>query len=170
MPDEVYPAVVRSVEDARRRGAAIAVDDLGVGFATLHVAALLPDAIKHDRDFVRGMHELSEIGRRAILSSWCALAARLHLRDSRRGRRAARGGHRAARHGRHVGTGLVLLEGQAGGGAARRGDAAVSIPTRLLRRALEDPCPQCAEADLLPFGAKHRCPVCGYLQGCCQPP
>jgi predicted RNA-binding Zn-ribbon protein involved in translation (DUF1610 family) len=33
----------------------------------------------------------------------------------------------------------------------------------------EDPCPQCGEADLVPFGAKHRCLSCGYLQPCCQP-
>jgi predicted RNA-binding Zn-ribbon protein involved in translation (DUF1610 family) len=41
----------------------------------------------------------------------------------------------------------------------------------LMRRlaSLPDPCPQCGEADLVPSGAKHRCPACGYLQPCCQP-
>lgn len=41
----------------------------------------------------------------------------------------------------------------------------------LLRRlaSLPDPCPQCGEADLEPFGGKHRCPACFYLQPCCQP-
>lgn len=34
---------------------------------------------------------------------------------------------------------------------------------------LGDPCPQCGEADLEPFGAKRRCPECGFLQPCCQP-
>lgn len=33
----------------------------------------------------------------------------------------------------------------------------------------QDPCPQCAAADLEPFGAKMRCPACGYLQPCCDP-
>lgn len=32
-----------------------------------------------------------------------------------------------------------------------------------------DPCPQCWEADLEAYGGKHKCPVCGYLQPCCQP-
>jgi len=33
-----------------------------------------------------------------------------------------------------------------------------------------DICPQCGEADLEPVGAKHRCPVCLYLQPCCTGP
>jgi hypothetical protein len=32
-----------------------------------------------------------------------------------------------------------------------------------------DTCPQCGEADLVPEGAKHRCPVCRFLQPCCNP-
>ena len=32
-----------------------------------------------------------------------------------------------------------------------------------------DTCPQCGEADLVPMGAKHRCPACQYLAPCCQP-
>lgn len=34
--------------------------------------------------------------------------------------------------------------------------------------AVPDTCPQCGDADLEPMGGKHRCPVCGYLQPCCQ--
>lgn len=32
-----------------------------------------------------------------------------------------------------------------------------------------DPCPQCNEADLEPYGGKHKCPICAYIQPCCQP-
>ena len=32
-----------------------------------------------------------------------------------------------------------------------------------------DTCPQCGEADLVPEGAKHRCPVCHFIQPCCNP-
>lgn len=35
--------------------------------------------------------------------------------------------------------------------------------------AVPDTCPQCGEADLVPEGAKHRCPVCSYIQPCCNP-
>jgi hypothetical protein len=33
----------------------------------------------------------------------------------------------------------------------------------------EDPCPNCNRADLLEAGSKKRCPVCHYIQPCCNP-
>jgi hypothetical protein len=32
-----------------------------------------------------------------------------------------------------------------------------------------DPCPECGEADLEQHGGKKVCPVCHYIQPCCQP-
>ncbi len=34
---------------------------------------------------------------------------------------------------------------------------------------MNDPCPQCNEADLEPRGPKSVCPGCGYIAPCCQP-
>lgn len=45
-----------------------------------------------------------------------------------------------------------------------RHGAGTAAPT-----ALRDPCPNCQLADLQPHGAKHSCPLCGYLQPCCNP-
>jgi EAL domain-containing protein (putative c-di-GMP-specific phosphodiesterase class I) len=51
------PEVMRALQDARSRGALIAIDDFGAGFSNTHrVAKLAPDIVKIDMSLVRDIH------------------------------------------------------------------------------------------------------------------
>lgn len=62
-----YPALHTALEDLRRLGVRIAVDDAGAGFASLrHILNLRPDVVKLDLDLVRNIH--ADPARRALAS------------------------------------------------------------------------------------------------------
>ena len=53
-----YPVLRRTLTELRRRGARIAVDDTGAGFASLrHVLMLQPDVVKLDTSLSRAVHD-----------------------------------------------------------------------------------------------------------------
>lgn len=53
-----YPALLRVLTQARLRGARIAVDDTGSGYAGFsHILRLTPDVIKLDRILITGIHQ-----------------------------------------------------------------------------------------------------------------
>ncbi|MDA0302664.1 MAG: EAL domain-containing protein [Chloroflexi bacterium] len=55
---EDYDGLAHTVRDLRSRGAFLAVDDAGAGYASLsHIVALRPDFVKLDRALVTGLHE-----------------------------------------------------------------------------------------------------------------
>ncbi|MGK2939005.1 MAG: EAL domain-containing protein [Solirubrobacteraceae bacterium] len=55
-PVEDYDALAADLRSLRRRGARVAVDDAGAGFASLrHILRLSPDVIKLDRSLVSGI-------------------------------------------------------------------------------------------------------------------
>ncbi len=59
----------------RERGARIALDDTGAGYAGLrHVTLMRPDVIKLDRTLVEGLHE--DVGKLALLESFATFAHR----------------------------------------------------------------------------------------------
>lgn len=61
----------------RGRGAAVAIDDAGAGFASMrHVLKLRPDYVKVDRDLVDGIH--LDGAKRALMRSFAALAEETH--------------------------------------------------------------------------------------------
>ena len=101
-PDD--EALQRILADLRERGAKIALDDAGAGYAGLqHVVRIRPDIIKLDRSLVRGVDDDAE--RLALIESFAALlgahgraAVRRGDRD-RRGARRARGRARGSRPG-----------------------------------------------------------------------
>jgi diguanylate cyclase (GGDEF)-like protein len=72
-PDD--EALQRILEDLRARGAKIALDDAGAGYAGLqHVVRIRPDIIKLDRSLVRGVDDDAE--RLALIESFAAFSAR----------------------------------------------------------------------------------------------
>ena len=75
-PVEDYDALVGATAPARARGALLAVDDAGAGFASLqHITRLRPDLVKVDRTLVAGVdHDPS---RQAVLEALGAFASRL---------------------------------------------------------------------------------------------
>jgi EAL domain-containing protein (putative c-di-GMP-specific phosphodiesterase class I) len=80
-PVHEYGPLLRALTRIRRaHGIALAVDDVGAGYAAMrHVIYLYPDVLKLDRDLVRGLHYVSETARRAVLSAYAHLANRLQL-------------------------------------------------------------------------------------------
>ena len=86
-PDD--EALQRILADLRERGAKIALDDAGAGYAGLqHVVRIRPDIIKLDRSLVRGVDDDAE--RLALIESFAALLGA-------HGRAAVRGGDRDRR-------------------------------------------------------------------------
>ncbi len=72
-PDD--EALQRILGDLRRRGAKIALDDAGAGYAGLqHVVRIRPEIIKLDRSLVRGVD--SDAERLALIESFAAFSAR----------------------------------------------------------------------------------------------
>ena len=72
-PDD--DALQRILDDLRARGAKIALDDAGAGYAGLqHVVRIRPDIIKLDRSLVRGVDADAE--RLALIESFAAFSAR----------------------------------------------------------------------------------------------
>jgi len=72
-PDD--EALQRILGDLRDRGAKIALDDAGAGYAGLqHVVRIRPDIIKLDRSLVRGVDDDAE--RLALIESFAAFSAR----------------------------------------------------------------------------------------------
>jgi EAL domain-containing protein (putative c-di-GMP-specific phosphodiesterase class I) len=72
-PDD--EALLRILDDLRARGAMIALDDAGAGYAGLqHVVRIRPDIIKLDRSLVRGVDADAE--RLALIESFAAFSAR----------------------------------------------------------------------------------------------
>jgi EAL domain-containing protein (putative c-di-GMP-specific phosphodiesterase class I) len=77
-PVRDYRPLVRQLDASRRRGVRVAIDDLGAGHSTMqHVINLAPDALKIDRELVRGLHNVEETSRRAVLRALIGLAASL---------------------------------------------------------------------------------------------
>ena len=73
-PIENYPRVITAFERFRVRGARLAVDDVGAGFASLrHILRLAPDIIKLDMALTRGID--SDPVRRAMTSSLISFAS-----------------------------------------------------------------------------------------------
>jgi EAL domain-containing protein (putative c-di-GMP-specific phosphodiesterase class I) len=73
-PVEDYDVLEDALEDLRRRGARIAVDDVGAGFASLrHVLRLTPDIVKLDLSLTREIE--SHPGRQALASALVEFAA-----------------------------------------------------------------------------------------------
>jgi EAL domain-containing protein (putative c-di-GMP-specific phosphodiesterase class I) len=67
-PIEDYAPLLRALEPLRERGARIAVDDTGAGYASLrHILALRPDIIKLDISLVRDLNH--DPARRALAAS-----------------------------------------------------------------------------------------------------
>jgi diguanylate cyclase (GGDEF)-like protein len=72
-PDD--EALQRILDDLRGRGAMIALDDAGAGYAGLqHVVRIRPDVIKLDRSLVQGVD--SDAERLALIESFVAFSAR----------------------------------------------------------------------------------------------
>jgi diguanylate cyclase (GGDEF)-like protein len=72
-PDD--EALQRILADLRERGAKIALDDAGAGYAGLqHVVRIRPEIIKLDRSLVRGVDDDAE--RLALIESFAAFSAR----------------------------------------------------------------------------------------------
>jgi EAL domain-containing protein (putative c-di-GMP-specific phosphodiesterase class I) len=72
-PDD--EALQRTLDGLRARGARIALDDAGAGYAGLqHVVRIRPDIIKLDRSLVRGVDRDAE--RLALIESFVAFSAR----------------------------------------------------------------------------------------------
>jgi EAL domain-containing protein (putative c-di-GMP-specific phosphodiesterase class I) len=72
-PDD--EALQRTLDDLRARGARIALDDAGAGYAGLqHVVRIRPDIIKLDRSLVSGVDHDAE--RLALIESFAAFSAR----------------------------------------------------------------------------------------------
>lgn len=75
-PVEDYAAMQRALADLRERGARLAVDDAGAGFASLrHIIDLHPDVIKIDIDIIRGVDR--DPGRAAIADMLVRFAERM---------------------------------------------------------------------------------------------
>jgi EAL domain-containing protein (putative c-di-GMP-specific phosphodiesterase class I)/CheY-like chemotaxis protein len=71
IPD--YEPVLRALDDLRRHGVRIAVDDAGSGYSSLrHVLRLRPDIVKLDIALIRGIHE--NAARRALASAMVTFA------------------------------------------------------------------------------------------------
>jgi EAL domain-containing protein (putative c-di-GMP-specific phosphodiesterase class I) len=63
-----YPTTLATIDHLRRRGARIAVDDTGAGFANLaHLLHLRPDIVKLDRDLIIGIE--ADAARQALVSA-----------------------------------------------------------------------------------------------------
>jgi len=74
VPVEDYDAIHQSLQDMRERGARLAADDLGAGYAGFrHLIALEPDIIKLDISLVSGIHRSR--GARALTKALVAFAA-----------------------------------------------------------------------------------------------
>lgn len=69
-----YPRLRRALSVLRRKGARLAVDDTGAGFASLaHIVKLAPELIKLDREFTRGID--ADPVRRSVAGAFVTLAA-----------------------------------------------------------------------------------------------
>jgi EAL domain-containing protein (putative c-di-GMP-specific phosphodiesterase class I) len=72
-PIEDYDPVLRALAPLRARGARLAVDDTGAGYASLrHILALSPDIIKLDLSLVRDIHH--DAARRALAAALTSFA------------------------------------------------------------------------------------------------
>jgi EAL domain-containing protein (putative c-di-GMP-specific phosphodiesterase class I) len=72
-PVEDYPRVIKAFDRLRERGARLAIDDVGAGFASLrHILRLAPDIIKLDIALTRDID--SDPVRRAMTSSLISFA------------------------------------------------------------------------------------------------
>jgi EAL domain-containing protein (putative c-di-GMP-specific phosphodiesterase class I) len=70
---DTYGEIRRELEQLRRRGLRLAVDDAGAGYASLrHVLELRPDLLKVDRSLIHGL--AGDAARRAAVSSFVTLA------------------------------------------------------------------------------------------------
>lgn len=75
-PVEDYAALQRALDELRDRGARLAVDDAGAGFASLrHIIDLHPDVIKIDIGIIRGVDR--DPGRAAIADMLVRFAERM---------------------------------------------------------------------------------------------
>jgi EAL domain-containing protein (putative c-di-GMP-specific phosphodiesterase class I)/AmiR/NasT family two-component response regulator len=76
-PIEDYDPLLRAVKPLRDRGARVAVDDTGAGYASLrHILTLCPDIIKLDISLVRDIH--LDPARRALAASLVTFARETH--------------------------------------------------------------------------------------------
>ena len=74
VPVEDYAPVLRALEPLRAKGARLAVDDTGAGFASLrHILALAPDVLKLDISLVRGID--ADPARRALAAALVSFGA-----------------------------------------------------------------------------------------------
>ncbi|HEU4974951.1 MAG TPA: EAL domain-containing protein [Baekduia sp.] len=75
-PVHDYGALAAALAPARERGAMVAVDDAGAGFASLqHIAQLRPDLVKVDRSLVAGVD--GDPVRRAVLEAMGLFTSRM---------------------------------------------------------------------------------------------
>lgn len=76
VPPEDEGALIDAVASLRAAGAAIAVDDVGGGYATLrYITVVRPEFVKLDRALVRGLHR--DDAKRVIVQTIGALASQL---------------------------------------------------------------------------------------------
>lgn len=71
-----YGALDRALVPLRARGARVAIDDTGAGYASLrHVLAMAPDLVKVDRSLISNLHR--DPARAAVVETLAALAGRI---------------------------------------------------------------------------------------------
>jgi EAL domain-containing protein (putative c-di-GMP-specific phosphodiesterase class I) len=76
-PVEDYPSLTAGLDRLRERGALVAVDDTGAGYASLsHILRLRPDFVKVDRELVSGLDR--DPHRAAAVSAIGAMAGELN--------------------------------------------------------------------------------------------
>lgn len=69
-PDDWEP-VTAAIEDARRRGARVALDDWGSGFSNVdRLLRLRPDVVKMDRDLLTDLHDPARLAAVNTLADW----------------------------------------------------------------------------------------------------
>lgn len=71
-----FPKIERAIEDLRRDGLRIALDDTGAGYVSLrHVIGVRPDLIKIDMNITRSVD--SDVTNQAVASALCSFADRM---------------------------------------------------------------------------------------------
>ena len=71
-----YEPLQRAIDQLRRHGVRLAIDDAGAGFASLkHIVRLLPEFIKLDLFLIRGIHE--DPVKRAVVAGMLGVASQI---------------------------------------------------------------------------------------------
>lgn len=79
-PISDYHAINACMNELRRHGMTLAIDDVGAGYAAMrHLIMLSPDVIKLDRTLIQGIHSVEAVNQRALLVAIATYAARAHI-------------------------------------------------------------------------------------------